>query len=97
MISFPAVPGRIFETRVSAFQSAIAEGQVLPAEGLASVQQQRMVRVIPVWLPLPEDAPPSLRKAGLAARVTIMTEGAGVVALYAGVIQWLATSLDIVL
>ena len=56
-----------------------------------------MVRAFPVWLSLPEDAPPDLHKVGLAARVTIMTERAGLVAIVATVMQWLKTSLDIVL
>ena len=38
-----------------------------------------------------------LRKAGLAANVTIMTESAGPIAILALVLQWLQTSLDAVL
>ena len=97
LVSFPALPGRVFETRVAAFQSAIAEGQLFPTGQLAPVQQRRMVRGFPVWLSLPEDAPPDLRKVGLAARVTIMTERAGFVAIVATFMQWFKTSLDIVL
>ena len=97
LVSFPALPGRVFETRVTSFQSAIAEGQLFPGGQLASVQQRRMVRGFPVWLSLPDDAPPELYKVGLAARVTIMTERAGIVATVASVLQWLKTSLDIVL
>jgi hypothetical protein len=56
-----------------------------------------MVRGFPVWLSLPDDAPSDLRRVGLAARVTIMTERAGFVGIVATVLQWLQTSLDIVL
>ncbi len=97
LVSFPALPGRVFETRVAAFQSAIAEGQLFPGGQLASVQQRRMVRGFPVWLSLPDDAPPDLYKVGLAARVTIMTERAGLVGIVATIMQWIQTSLDIVL
>jgi multidrug resistance efflux pump len=97
LVSFPALPGRVFETRVASFQSAIAEGQLFPGGQLASVQQRRMVRTFPVWLSLPEDAPSDLHKVGLAARVTIMTERANVVGIVATVLHWLKTSLDIVL
>ena len=86
-----------WDTGVAAFQSAIAEGQLFPGGQLASVQQRRMVRAFPVWLSLPEDAPPDLRKLGLAARVTIMTERAQVVAIVATFMHWFKTSLDIVL
>jgi RND family efflux transporter MFP subunit len=97
LVSFPALPGRVFETRVTAFQSAIAEGQLFPGGQLASVQQRRMVRTFPVWLALPGDFPPDLGKVGLAARVTIMTERAGIVGIVASILQWLKSSLDIVL
>jgi multidrug resistance efflux pump len=97
LVSFPALPGRVFETRVTAFQSAIAEGQLFPGGQLASVQQRRMVRSFPVWLSLPDDAPPDLYKVGLAARVTVLTERAGIVSIVASVLQWIQTSLDIVL
>ena len=82
---------------LATFQSAIAEGQLFPGGQLASVQQRRMVRAFPVWLSLPEDAPPDQRKLGLAARVTIMTERAQVVAIVATFMHWFKTSLDIVL
>ena len=64
---------------------------------LDSVLQQRMTRVYPIFVSLPEDFPHELRKAGLAANVTIITESAGPIALLALVLQWLQTSLDAVL
>ena len=96
-VSFPALPGRLFDTEVRDISSAIAEGQFFASGVLDSVLQQRMTRVYPIFVSLPEDFPPELRKAGLAANVTIMTEGAGPIAILALVLQWLQTSLDAVL
>jgi multidrug resistance efflux pump len=97
MVNFPSMPGRIFETEVLAIPSAIAEGQFLARGQLESVQQRRMVRSFPVVFALPEEFPDKLRKVGLAANVTVLTEGAGPIALYAQVIQWVKTSLDAIL
>jgi multidrug resistance efflux pump len=96
-VNFPALPGRIFESEVREFVSGVQEGQILATGQLDPVLRQRMVRGYPVLLALPEDFPPKLRKVGLAANATILTEGAGPVALYALAMQWLATSLDAVL
>ena len=64
---------------------------------MTGVLRQRMVRGYPVFLSLPEDFPTELRKVGLAASATIVTESAGPIAIVAWVMQWLQTSLDAVL
>ena len=64
---------------------------------LETVQQQRMVRSYPLFLSLPEDFPPELRKIGFAANATVLTDSAGPIALYALAMQWISTSLDAVL
>ena len=97
IVNFPAMPGRLFRSEVIDIPTAIAEGQFLPSAQLESVQQRRMVRVFPVFIALPEDYPPKLRKAGLAANVTIITQTAGPIEVYALAMQWLSTSLDAVL
>jgi multidrug resistance efflux pump len=97
VINFPALPGRLFDAKVTDIPSAIAEGQFVASGGLDSVQQRRMVRLYPVFISLPEDFPKDLLRLGLAANATIMTEGAGPIALYALVMQWVATSLDALL
>jgi hypothetical protein len=56
-----------------------------------------MVRGYPLVVSLPEDFPPKLRKVGLAANATILTQSAGPVAIVAVVVQWLQTALDAVL
>jgi hypothetical protein len=56
-----------------------------------------MTRLYPVYVTLPGDFPEELRKAGLAASVTIHTEGAGVVGMVAVVLQWVNTSLDAII
>jgi multidrug resistance efflux pump len=97
IVSFPALPGRLYRSVVTDIPSAIAEGQFLATAQLESGLQRRMVRVFPVFVALPEDFPPSLRKAGLAANVTVITESAGPIEIYAMAMQWLATSMDALL
>ena len=97
LVSFPALPGRVFDTEVRAFQSAIGEGQIFATGRLEGVQQRRMVRVFPLFLDLPDDFPADLRRVGLAANVTIVTEGAGPVAIIAMVTQWMRTAQGAIL
>ena len=96
-VNFPALPGRVYDSEVLRFVSGIREGQVLASGQLESVLPERMVRTFPVVLSLPEDFPPELRKVGLAANATIMTERAGAIAILALLTQWIETSLDAVL
>jgi hypothetical protein len=56
-----------------------------------------MTRFYAVYVTIPEDFPEDLRKIGLAASVTIHTEGAGVVGIVAVVLQWVNTSLDAII
>ena len=96
-VNFPALPGRVYDSEVLRFVSGIQEGQVLATGQLESVLPKRMVRTFPVVLSLPEDFPPKLLKVGLAANATILTEGAGPIAILALLTQWIETSLDAVL
>ncbi len=96
MVNFPALPGRVFEAKVIDIPSAIREGQVTAGGQLPSVQEKRMTRIWPIMIELPEDFPDELKRVGLAADVTIHTEGAGVVGIVAIVLQWISTSLDAV-
>jgi len=97
LVNFPALPGRVFETKVIAVPSAIGDGQAMASGQLPSVQQQRMTRLYPIYIAVPEDFPAGLEKVGLAATVYIHTEGAGVVGIVAIVLQWVGTSLDAIL
>ena len=97
LVNFPALPGEVFETQVIAVPSAIGEAQVLASGQLPAVNQTRMTRLYPVYVSLPEDFPEDLRKVGLAASVTIHTEGAGVVGIVAVILQWVGTSLDAII
>ena len=97
MVNFPVLPGRVYESEVQEFVSGIQEGQILATGQLDPVQRRRMVRGYPVLLTLPEDFPPELRKVGLAASATIVTESAGPIAIVAWVMQWIQTSLDSVI
>ena len=97
LVNFPALPGEVFETKVLSVPNAIGEGQWLASGQLPNVQTQRMTRLYPVYMELPEDYPDELRKVGFAATIYIHTEGAGVVGIVAVVLQWVGTSLDAII
>ena len=97
LVNFPALPGQVFEAQVIGIPGAIGNAQMLASGQLPSVQQFTMTRLYPVFISLPEDFPDELRKIGLAASVTIHTEGAGVVGIVAIVLQWVNTSLDAII
>jgi len=97
LVNFPALPGQVFETTVAAIPGAIGNAQLLASGELQNVEQFQMTRIYPVFIALPEEFPDELRKVGLAASVTIHTEGAGVVGMVAVVLQWVNTSLDAIL
>ena len=97
LVNFPALPGQVFETTVIGIPSAIGNAQMLASGQLHSIEQFKMTRLYPVFIALPDDFPDELRKVGLAASVTIHTEGAGVVGIVAIVLQWVNTSMDAIL
>ncbi len=97
LVNFPALPGQVFETQVILVPGAIGNMQLFSSGQLASVEQMKTTRLYPVFISLPEDFPDELRKVGLAASVTIHTEGAGVVGIVAVVLQWVSTSLDAII
>lgn len=96
-LNFPALPGHVLEGEVIAIPEGIGEGQFLVSGQLPGAQEQRMTRLYPVLISIPADLPPELRKVGLAASVRIHTEGAGVVGMVAVILQWVQTSLDLVI
>lgn len=96
LVSFPALPGRLFETEVLAIGSAVGEGQFMASGQLARTDEQRTTRIYPVNISLPAEFPQELRKVGLSANATIYTEGAGVVGIVATILQWVGTSLDLI-
>lgn len=95
-INFPALPGRLFEGEVLEIATAIGEGQFVASGQLPRVGEQRMTRLYPVTISIPDDFPPELRRVGVAASVRIHTERAGVVGIVAVILQWIDTSLDLV-
>ena len=95
-ISFPALPGRLFEGEVIQIPYATGEGQFTATGQLPRMTTDRMGRLYPVFISLPEDFPPEHVRLGLAADVFIHTDGAGVVGIVAIVLQWTKTALDYV-
>ena len=96
-VNFPALPGRVFETRVLGIPNAIREGQVDASSLLPSVQESRATRIWPIIIELPEELPENIVRAGVSAEVYIHTEGAGVVGIVAVILQWISTSMDAII
>jgi len=97
LVNFPALPGQVFEAEVMAVPTAIGDAQVIVSGQLPVLSQVQVTRLYAVYVTIPEDFPVDLRKIGLAASVTIHTEGAGVVGIVAVILQWVNTSLDAII
>ena len=87
----------MFEATVVGLPHAIGEAQALASGQLPVVGQARMTREYPIYVSIPEEFPAELRKIGLAASVTVHTEGAGVVGMVAVILQWVSTSMDAII
>jgi multidrug resistance efflux pump len=96
-VSFPALPGRIFESEVVIIPSAIGDTQLMVSGQLPKVSQMQTARVYPVYVKIPEDFPEHLDKVGLAATVYIHTENAGAFSKIAYALQWLSSSISILI
>ena len=96
-VNFPALPGRVFETRVVGIPAAIREGQVDASSLLPSVQESRATRIWPMIIELPEELPENMVRAGVSAEVYIHTEDAGIVGIVAIILQWISTSMDAII
>jgi multidrug resistance efflux pump len=94
VMSFPALPGRLFEGTVVGIPEAVGNAQFFASGQLEAVTANRMTRLYPVFVSLPEDVPAEQRRLGLAADVRIYSENAGVVGIVATILQWIGTSMD---
>ena len=93
VITFPALPGRLFESTVRRIPAAIGNAQLYATGQLVGVGQSRMTKLYPVYIELPEDFPADQVRLGLAASVRLYSEQAGVVGVVAMIGQWMQTSL----
>ena len=94
-VSFPSLPGRLFESEVKIIPSAIGEGQLEATGQLHNVSTIQTTGMYPIVVALPEELPAELRKSGLAAVVYIHTADAGAISGVAKILQWMASSLTI--
>lgn len=95
VISFPALPGRLFETEVLIIPGAVGEGQFEATGQLHDVSASLTTRLYPIAMAFPEGVPDELQKPGLSAVVYIHTEEAGPISGVARALQWIASSLTI--
>jgi multidrug resistance efflux pump len=96
-VSFPALPGRIFESTVVIIPSAIGDTQLMVSGQLPKVSQMQAVRLYPIYVNMPEAFPKDLVKVGLAATVYIHTENAGAFSTVASALQWLSSSMSLLI
>jgi len=95
MISFAALPGRVFESKVIKIPEAIGDVQFLASGQLPMVQTTHTTRLFPIYMALPDDFPEHMKKVGLAATVYVHTEDAGAITAVALALQWISASLVI--
>ncbi len=96
-LSFPILPGRIFEGEVRSIPAAIGEAQFAAAGQVPRASDQRMTRLYKVIVTLPDDFPREHVRFGLAARVYIITENAGPIGAVATILHWVQSSMDYII
>jgi multidrug resistance efflux pump len=96
-VSFPALPGQVFESTVVKIPEAIGDAQLLATGQLPKVAQMQTTRQFPIYVELPEDFPEHMKKIGLAAVVYVHTENAGAISSVALAMQWISASLAVLI
>jgi multidrug resistance efflux pump len=94
-VSFPALPGQVFESTVVKIPEAIGDVQLMASGHLPVIGQIKTTRLFPIYVALPDDFPDHVEKVGLAAVVTVHTQGAGAISMVALALQWIGASLAI--
>ena len=93
VISFPALPGRLFESKILRIPRAIGNAQIAASGQLLGIGESRMTNLYPVYIELPEDFPADQVRLGLAASIRLYSKQAGPVGMVAKIGQWIQTSL----
>jgi multidrug resistance efflux pump len=94
-VSFPALPGQVFESTVVRIPEAIGDVQLMASGNLPVIGQVKTTRLFPIYVALPDDFPDHVEKVGLAAVVTVHTQKAGAISMVALALQWISASLAI--
>jgi multidrug resistance efflux pump len=94
-VSFPALPGQVFESTVVKIPEAIGDVQLMASGNLPVIGQVKTTRLFPIYVALPDDFPDHVEKVGLAAVVTVHTQKAGAISMVALALQWISASLAI--
>jgi len=97
LITFPAFPGKIFESRIRRIPKAIGNAQISASGQLVGVGESRMTTLYPVYIELPEDFPADHVRLGLAASIRLYSDQAGPIGMVAEIGQWIQTSLAYVM
>lgn len=94
-VSFPALPGRVYESKVVRIPEAIGDVQFMASGKLPEIAKTQTTRLFPIYASLPDDFPGHVEKVGLAATITVHTQGAGAISMVALAIQWINASIAI--
>jgi len=94
-VSFPALPGQVYESKVVKIPEAIGDVQFMASGKLPVVAKTQTTRLFPIYASLPDDFPGHVEKVGLAATITVHTQGAGAISMVALAIQWINASIAI--
>jgi multidrug resistance efflux pump len=97
VMTFPALPGRVFQSTVRRIPRAIGNAQIAASGQLIGIGESRMTNLYPVYVELPDDFPEDQIRLGLAASIKLHSENAGAVGAVATMAQWIQTSLAYVL
>jgi multidrug resistance efflux pump len=97
VVTFPALPGRVFKSTVLRMPRAIGNAQLVASGQLMAIGESRMTTLFPVFVELPDDFPEDQVRLGLAASIRLHSANAGAVAMVATAGQWIQTSLAYVL
>jgi RND family efflux transporter MFP subunit len=94
-VSFPALPGRVYESNIVKIPEAIGDVQFMASGKLPVIANTQTTRLFPIYASLPDDFPDHVKKVGLAATITVHTQGAGAISMVALAIQWINASIAI--
>lgn len=97
VMTFPAMPGRVYQSTVRRIPDAIGNAQIMASGKVMSVGQSRMTNLYPVYVDLPDDFPTDKVRLGLAASIKIHSKDAGAIGTIATIGQWIQTSLAYVI
>lgn len=88
-LAFSSVPGRIFDSSITAIVRGIGEGQVSPSGALPTIPGIGATSEYMVRIAVPENLPPEALALGMSGTATVFAEDASAVALLGQILLWI--------